>query len=161
MLFQSTLDWRGCVSRPQERTKCNSGFDDQDEVFDSADVNGVTRTRAGGNRGGEAGLPYFSANLDLSCWRERCADDGCCTDHGLGSGEYFIATGAKCDPGQAEGDDSEAEAGGYGCGGVDALLGDGAIDERRQTEDQGQRSAEGEGSGGEKTSDDSGKDKEE
>ncbi len=58
--------------------------------------------------------------------------------------EDLVATGAESYPGEAEGDGSEADAGREGGGEVDALLGDGAVDEGGEAEDEGGDSGGGE-----------------
>ena len=69
-----------------------------------------------------------------------------CADHGLRAGEDFAAAGSEGDPGEAEGDDAEAEACADGGCGVDAQFGDGAVDERGEAEDEGDDAGEREDS---------------
>ena len=113
----------------------SGGFDEQGEVFDGLDDD----FGSDGEKGviGEAGLPKFTADLDLSCGGEGGAGDGEFADHGLGAEEDFVAFGAEGQECEAEGDTAEAEAGGDGYGEVDAELGDGGVDEGSEAEDQG------------------------
>ncbi len=109
------------------------------------------RTETGGSDGercvaAQGGLPEFAADLDLAGGVERGAGDGGAADHGLRAGEDLAAAGAEGDPGEAEGDDAEAEACADGGCGVDAQLGDGAVDQRGEAEDEGDDAGEGEDS---------------
>ena len=57
-------------------------------------------------------------------------------EHGVGAGEAFGAAGLEGDPGEAEGDGAEADAGAGGDAEVDAHLGRGAVDQRGEAEDE-------------------------
>src|SRR5271155_1184927 len=107
---------------------------DQDETFDAADVN--RRTDGERCRAAQGGLPEFAANLDLAGGVERSARDGSAADHRLRTGEDFASARAQGDPGEAEGDGSEAKARAYCRCGVDSQFGDGAVDEGGEAEDE-------------------------
>jgi hypothetical protein len=106
------------------------GLDDENEAIDGADVNGGTgiELRRGYLWVAKACLPDLPAYLNLAYRRQRRADDGKASDHGLRTSEDLVAVRTKGDPGKSEGDDSEAKACGHCGGDVYALLGDRAID---------------------------------
>ena len=99
--------------------------------------------RVAGER--EAGPCQSSPRISyLTGGGEGGLGDGDGAEHGLGASEDLAAAGADGDPGQTEGDDAETKACGEGGGGVDALLGDGAVDESDEAEDQGDGAEESE-----------------
>src|SRR6185437_13366433 len=96
----------GCRGGASGGGGISSGLDDEGKAVDAAHkYSGPGRQCRTVTKGG---LPQLAADFHLSVGGQRCLGDCDCAHHRLRAGEDFAAAGAKSNPGEAEGDGSEA-----------------------------------------------------